>query len=81
MTREELRQELERLVGGYAHAIGGSLAEVTTGTPLEGSKIGYVLMLFDFGEEGSFAYASNGQRADVVRFLTEAREKIARRTQ
>jgi hypothetical protein len=64
------QEELEGLVRGYAGAIDGSLREMT------GQRIGYCLMLFDFGESGSLAYGSNAQRADMIKTLDEFREKL-----
>lgn len=64
------REELENLIRGYASAIDQSLREQT------GKKIGYCLMLFDFGEDGSLAYGSNADRADMIKTLDEFREKL-----
>lgn len=64
MSDEATRKALEDLVRGYAQAIDGSLGELAEqhAPVFKGQKVGYVLMLFDFGEDGSFAYASNGDR-------------------
>lgn len=40
------------------------------------SGTGFVLMMFDFGAEGSVAYVSNAQREDMVNLLREALEKL-----
>lgn len=72
------RKQLEDLTGELGRAVAGALNDdKKPGEP----KTGFVLLLFDFGEEGSFAYAANAVRADVVKFLKEAREKIAGATQ
>ena len=67
-TAEEHRRRvaLEEQCHGLARAIA---AAVPPGT-------GFALLLFDFGSEGSFAYAANANRDDVVKLLGEAREKI-----
>lgn len=64
------RQELENLIRGFATAIDGALQELT------GQRIGYCLMLFDFGDAGSLAYGSNAQREDMIRALKEFRERL-----
>jgi hypothetical protein len=33
--------------------------------------VGFMLMVFDFGQKGNLAYISNGVREDVVRVLQE----------
>lgn len=38
--------------------------------------VGFVLMMFNFGGKGSFAYVSNANRNDVVTLLGEAKQKI-----
>ena len=64
------REELENLIRGYASAIDQSLHETT------GRRIGYCLMLFDFGDSGSLAYGSNAQRADMLKTIDEFRAKL-----
>jgi hypothetical protein len=71
------RLDLEALVGQIARMLQASLKS----DPETGGKVGFCLLMFDFGVEGSFAYAANANRADVVRLLKEAREKIAAATQ
>jgi hypothetical protein len=72
------RLELENLIRGYAQAIDGSLVDLLEqeypGTL--GSKVGYALVLFDFGDAGSMAYASNADRSDMVRTLRELISKL-----
>ena len=41
-----------------------------------GYAIGWVLITFDFGPKGFMTYASNSQRADVVKLLRELASKI-----
>lgn len=38
---------------------------------------GFALLLFDFGEHGHLAYASNGSREDMIAALRECIEKMA----
>lgn len=67
MTRAQLEEALRPI----AKALDESLKNDNAG-----ERVGFVLMFFDFGEGGWFTYASNGTRADVVRLLKEARDKI-----
>jgi hypothetical protein len=69
------REELERLTGQVARALDAALKEDA------GERVGFVLLLFDFEPGGWFTYGSNGTRADVVRLLKEAREKIGAESQ
>lgn len=38
--------------------------------------IGFTLVLYDFGEKGNLAYASNGNREDMMSTLRELLEKM-----
>lgn len=71
---ETTRKELESLIKGYSDAIRHSLAE-----QVGERKVGFVLMLFDYGEKGSFAYAADAQRSDMIALLEEALIKLRRR--
>jgi hypothetical protein len=70
------RPDLEEMCGGVARILQQAIKEDRFG-----ERVGFCLLMFDFGEEGSFAYAANAQRADVVRLLKEAREKIGAEAQ
>jgi hypothetical protein len=65
-AEREARLALEGLCADVGRRIGGALP----------SGVGFALLLFDFGGPGNFAYVSNGQRDDMVKFLAEARDKI-----
>jgi hypothetical protein len=39
-------------------------------------RAGYALLLFDFGDSGSMAYASNGKREDMIKALAELLVKL-----
>lgn len=39
--------------------------------------VGFMVTLFDFGDGGSFAYASNANRQDMIRMLKEAIGKLS----
>jgi hypothetical protein len=39
-------------------------------------EIGFILIVTDFGAEGSFAYSSSIERRDVIALLGEARDRI-----
>lgn len=41
------------------------------------SGTGFAVVLFDFGDEGNFAYMSNARREDMVRLLMEWAEKLS----
>lgn len=43
---------------------------------LDGSGLGFALILFDFGEDGTMAYAADGERAGVIRMLRELADKL-----
>jgi len=38
--------------------------------------VGFVLLLFDFGEDGNLTYLSNAQREDMVKTLKELVAKL-----
>jgi hypothetical protein len=59
-----LRVELERLC-----------SQIALSLPV-GNSVGFVLVLADFGERGNMSYASNVNRVDALRMLTELAEKI-----
>lgn len=39
-------------------------------------NMGFALMMFDFGEGGSFYWLSNAQRTDMIKMLREAINKL-----
>lgn len=40
--------------------------------------VGFAILLFDFGEGGATAYASNGNRQDMIKLLREMVGKLER---
>lgn len=64
------REQLEDVVAGMSDAIKRQLQKMA------GGEVGFCLMIFDYGEKGSFAYGANARRGDVVALLEEAIEKI-----
>jgi len=40
--------------------------------------VGFAIILFDYGDGGSCAYASNGNRQDMIKLLREMTEKLER---
>jgi hypothetical protein len=40
--------------------------------------VGFAIILFDFGDGGSCAYASNGNRQDMIKLLREMVGKLER---
>jgi hypothetical protein len=69
----ETEEELQNLIRGFCGAIDGSLRELT------GRRVGYCLMLFDFGDEGSVVYGSNATRDDMIKELANFRRKLQER--
>ncbi len=60
------RVALEETTGALARRIG---AELPVG-------VGFCLVTFNFGVDGSMAYASNGRREECVAMLTELLDKM-----
>lgn len=63
------KAQLEKRVGQIAKVLRLALDQ-------EDKGIGFALMLFDYGDKGSFAYAADAERPSVVALLREAIEKI-----
>lgn len=40
--------------------------------------VGFAIMLYDFGDDGALAYASNGNRQDMIKLLKETLDKLQR---
>lgn len=57
--------EVEALLRDIGHAIGGRMPK----------GMGFMLMLFDFGENGATFYISSAQRADMLKAMKEFIEK------
>lgn len=68
--------ELEELIEPIGRGVRAVLAEERAAGGAGGRRIGFCLLLFDFGDKGHFAYAADGERADVVRLLKEAAAKV-----
>lgn len=60
------REELENEVAYIAKALVAALPP----------GVGMALVLFDFGEAGSMAYASNGTRQDMIEMFRELLRKL-----
>ena len=67
-TDDERAQRLE--LESTCASIGRALFEVMP------PSTGFALLMFDFGEKGSFAYVSTGQREDLIRMLGVAQQKL-----
>lgn len=59
------RKDLEHSARGIAGGMDRALAEK------HGERVGFVLMLFDFGDRGTLTYISNAQRADMISAVKE----------
>lgn len=70
MKRPVTPETLEDAAGGLTMAIDKVLQEGF------GQRIGFALVLFDFGERGSCAYASNAKREDVIRELEDIAARL-----
>jgi hypothetical protein len=73
MSKRPTQATLEAIVRDIGHTIAGAVKEAAA---LEGAPIGFAFFLFDFGEDGSMAYAANARRPDVVALLEELAAKI-----
>ena len=89
---DRARREWKQIEAGYkASARGLALVELSKAMAMGGrtlqaainedprrERVGFCLLMFDFveGPSGSFAYAANAQRADVVKLLREAAGKV-----
>jgi hypothetical protein len=69
MNRSDECKHLEEQLAPIASVVGGAVAEAAPGT-------GWALLMFDFGERGSVAYASNAKRPDMVRMLRELASQL-----
>lgn len=67
MTAAQI-EEMVRLLG---EGVGRSLDD-TFGV----QRVGYAVLLFDFGDDGTLAYTSNGDRGDMIRALRELLTKL-----
>jgi len=65
------RLDLEGVCAGVARILQQAVKEDRFG-----ERLGFCLLMFDVGDAGSFAYAANAVRADVVKLLKEAHDKI-----
>lgn len=63
MNREDLNRYCRELAPDLDRALSISAGE----------RVGFLLLLFDFGTKGSLAYISNAQRADMIDLLGEIR--------
>lgn len=58
---ERVTRDIGRVIGAVAKEAGG---------------LGFALLMFDFGAEGSMAYASNAARGDMIKGLEELLLKL-----
>lgn len=65
------KSELETIVGIMAREIVTEMDDLRSGPP-----IGFALLVFDFGENGFLAYASNAERRDMIRSLREQADRM-----
>ena len=67
MSRMEQREQLEAQAKDLGHMLSGILPP----------GVGFFLSLFEFGEGGGWStYMSNGQRADMVKYLRELAARL-----
>ncbi|HEX2678679.1 MAG TPA: hypothetical protein VHM19_18630 [Polyangiales bacterium] len=65
--QKAMREQLQRMAAGIAGMVKHTL---------QGAECGFAVILFDFGKGGNMAYASDGQRADMMRALRELLGKM-----
>lgn len=65
-------EELELVASEIARRIGGGLEDA-----YGKHKVGFALLVFDFGEGGSMTWVSNANREDMVAALREMFEKLS----
>lgn len=70
-SKKPQQKIMELLVQRVGEQIAAELEDTTTGPPM-----GFMLMIFDFGEGGFCAYMSNAQRRDIVRLLREQADRL-----
>ncbi len=61
LTRRELEASSRNIAGGMDRAL----------TERHGKRVGFVLMLFDFGAQGTLAYISNAERDGMIGAVKE----------
>ena len=69
MSKKILKEKLEFSARAIAMAIDEQLEEWA------GTKVGFALLIFDFGEDGNLAWVSNAEREDMIKALQEFIEK------
>lgn len=62
------REQLQRIAAGVAQMVSRCL-------PAD-AGVGFAVVLFDFGDAGHIAYASNAEREGMTRALRELLEKV-----
>lgn len=67
------RLGLEATAKGIGQIIAGAVRDAA------GPSVGFLFVMFDFGDRGSMSYMSNGQREDILKMLEELRGKLADR--
>lgn len=70
--------ELEALIADVGRRIAVSIKEAGEG---RGRKLGFALLVFDFGAGGFLTWMSNANREDMIRVLREFTEKLQSHTQ
>lgn len=63
--------QMEAVVRMVGQSLGQELEDTTTGP-----KMGFMLMVFDFGDGGFSAYISNAEREDMIKLLREQANRL-----
>lgn len=66
------QERIEGIAANIGRAIGAAVND-SVGGP---GKMGFALLIFDFGDGGTMAYSSNARRADMIRALDELLVKL-----
>lgn len=59
-------KELEKTCREIGHIIGD-----VANKGYDGKKVGFALLMFDFGEGGNMTYTSNAEREDMIKAMKE----------
>ena len=71
-AREVDRKLLENITRAMGELLRAALAQEGVA-----GMLGFTLVMFEYGKEGSMAYASTAEREDFLRLLDELRGKLA----
>jgi hypothetical protein len=71
MTRAKGSGYSQAAVEGIVREIGRTVAAAVDDAAGGPKRLGFALLVFDYGAGGTMAYASNAQRADMIEAIEE----------